>query len=80
MSQGVNMETLKKTKEYTVFKKRSGRFAVRNNDRKFINGEEKAKILAKEKLIKLSVAKPKEAPAPEANAAAEGSAPETASE
>jgi len=62
------METVKTTENYTIFKKRSGRFGVKASNKKWINGEEKAKILSNEGLIKLSVAAEKpaeEAPAQE---------------
>ena len=57
------METVKKTDKYTIFKKRNGRYSVQGTNKKWINGDEKAKILADEGLIKLSVAAP--APAAE---------------
>ena len=61
------MQAIKKTKEYTVFKKRSGRYSVQNAAEAFIRGEEKVKILLKEGLIKLTPPKKKEeAPAAEA--------------
>lgn len=75
------METVKTTENYTIYKKRSGRFAVKGTNRKYINGEEKAKILAEAGLITLSKAAEKpaeEAPAEEvaaeetAEASAEG--------
>jgi hypothetical protein len=69
LSKGEIMETVKSTENYTIFKKRSGRFGVKGSNRKWINGEEKAKILSEEGLIKLSVAAEKpaeEAPAEEA--------------
>lgn len=62
------MEKVKSTENYTIFKKRSGRFAVKGA-RKFINGTEKAEILAKEGLIKVS--KAAEKPAEEAVESAE---------
>jgi len=48
------MEKVKSTKEYNVFKKKSGRFGIRASNGKWINGEDKVKILLSEKLIKLS--------------------------
>ncbi len=54
------MQAIKKTKEYTVLKKRSGRHAVIGPDNKFIRGDDKAKILLKEKLITVTPPKPKE--------------------
>ncbi len=46
------MEVLKETKEYTVFKKRSGRYAIKASDGKWLNGVEKIKILNKEGYVK----------------------------
>jgi len=64
------MEVLKETKEYTVYKKRSGRFAVKAADGKMLNGAEKVKVLQKEGVIKVLKSKPKEeAPAEEETAA-----------
>lgn len=62
------MQTVKSNKEYTVFKKRSGRHAVQKTaDQSWIRGDEKTKILLKEGLIKLTAPKKKEeAPAAEA--------------
>ncbi len=60
------MEIVKKTDEYEIVKKRSGRYGVRGADRKWVNGDEKVKILLAEKLIK--AAPPKE---PETQAAPE---------
>lgn len=64
------MEVLKETKEYTVYKKRSGRFAVKAADGKMLNGAEKVKVLQKEGVVKVLKAKPKEE-APAAEEAAE---------
>ncbi|HMQ09768.1 MAG TPA: hypothetical protein PKC21_04380 [Oligoflexia bacterium] len=71
------MNKVKKTKEYTVYKKRSGRFGVKNKQNQWVNGDDKVSILLKEKLIKL--VEPKKAPEPEAPAEevkTEASAPE----
>ena len=54
------MDVVKKTDEYTIFKKKSGRFGVRGKNKTWINGDEKIKILVKEGLIKAPTAKPKE--------------------
>lgn len=48
------MEVAKKSKEYTVYKKRSGRFGVKDAAGKWVKGEPKVAILSKEGLIKLS--------------------------
>tara|TARA_R110001592_G_scaffold362635_1_gene677490 strand:+ start:66648 stop:66929 length:282 start_codon:yes stop_codon:yes gene_type:complete len=50
------MKVLKKTDDYTVYQKRSGRYAVVGADKKNINGEDKVKILVAEGLVKLAVA------------------------
>ena len=69
------METVKKTDEYTVFKKRSGRYGVKNSSGKWINSNEKVQILVNEGLLKVAVpteeAPVVEAPAEEAPAAEE---------
>lgn len=81
------MEIVKKTKEYEIIKKRSGRYGVRDAKRKWVSGDEKVKILLAEKLIKAPVPKKEPEPAPEAEAAespadagAEGAAEEAASD
>ena len=66
------MKVEKKTAEYTVFKRADGRFAVQGQDRKFINGEDKVKILITEGLR--AAPTPKAAPAEEATESTEGEA------
>ena len=71
------MEVVKKTDAYVIVKKRSGRFGVKNSSGKWINGEEKVKILVEAGLVKAAVAKkeePAEEPAAEAAPAEEASA------
>jgi bisphosphoglycerate-independent phosphoglycerate mutase (AlkP superfamily) len=63
-----SMQKLKKANEYTILKKRSGRYAVMDQSKKFIRGEEKVKVLLKEGLIKLTAPKAKEEPAAAAEA------------
>ncbi|MBT3980618.1 MAG: hypothetical protein HOE90_04645 [Bacteriovoracaceae bacterium] len=66
------MEIVKQTNEYTILKKRSGRYGVRSANKKWISGEEKVKILLGAGLIKAVVAAKKEEPAaPEAEATKE---------
>lgn len=55
------MEIVKKTKSYTVIKKRSGRFGVLGANGKWINGNEKIKILLDEGFIKVPAPKAPEA-------------------
>jgi hypothetical protein len=52
------MSTVKKTDEYTISKRRDGRYAVTGVDKKPINGEEKVRILVAEDLIKVNLPKP----------------------
>jgi len=64
------MESVKKTEKYEIVKKRSGRYAVRDVKRNWLNGDEKVRILLAEKLMKAPVPKKKEPEsAPEASAA-----------
>ena len=62
------MELIKKTDNYTIYKKRSGRYAVQNKDKKYLTEKEKVEILLTEKLIKISPSKKpvEEAPVEEA--------------
>ena len=69
------METVKQTKEFKIVKKRSGRYGVKSTAGKWINGEEKVKILSAEGLVKVSIPKKKEEP-PVEEAAAEAPAAE----
>lgn len=55
------MQTVKTTADYTIVKKRSGRYGVQDKQKKWIRAEEKVKILMKEKLIKQDAPKPKAA-------------------
>lgn len=70
------MKVVKKTPEYTVYEKRSGRFAVKGADKKWVNGEEKVKILLQEKFIEVKLPAPK-AEEPEEVAAEATEATET---
>lgn len=70
------METVKSTKEFKIFKKKNGRYGVKNEKGQWINGEEKVKILSSEGLIKVSIPKKvEEPPAEEATEAAAEEAP-----
>ena len=76
------METIKKTAEYTIYKKRSGRYGIRNSAKKWINGDDKIKILVDAGLIKAAIKeKVDEAPQQaEATEAAAESAEDTTEE
>lgn len=54
------MEVVKKTKENIIVKKRSGRYGVMDAKGKWINKEEKVKVLKAAGLIKVAEAKKKE--------------------
>ena len=72
------MNVVKRTAEYTIYQKRSSRYAVKSADSKYINGDDKARILLEHDLIKVELPKPAE-PEPEATAEAEAeAAPEAA--
>jgi hypothetical protein len=64
------MKLVKKTAEYSIYKRGDERYAVKDANKKAVNGEEKARILLAEDLIKVTlVAKPvveEEVPAEEA--------------
>lgn len=78
------MKVVKKTAEYTIYQKRSGRHAVKGADKQWINGEDKAKILLEENLIKLTAPAPapveEEAPAEEVAESVEAEATAEAGE
>lgn len=65
------MEVVKKTKECTIVKKKSGRYGVKNLKGKWVNGEDKVKHLLAAGLIKVSKASPKKEEAPSEEASAE---------
>lgn len=67
------MKPVKKTAEYTIFQRKDERYAVRANDRKWINGAAKVEILLKEGLMKKPEPKPAEPEAP-AEESADGEA------
>lgn len=65
------MEVVKKTEDYIIYKKRSGRYGVKNSAGKWINGNDKTNILVEAGLIKAAPVKApepveEEAPAEEA--------------
>ena len=53
------MKLVKKTAEYSIYKRGDERYAVKDANKKAVNGEEKARILLAEELIKVTLpAKP----------------------
>lgn len=57
------MKVVKRTDDYVIYQKRSGRYAVKNSEKKWVNAEEKVQVLTAEELIKAPQAA---APEPEA--------------
>lgn len=68
------MTVVKKSSEYTITKRRDGRYAVVGEDKKPVNGEEKVKILVAEGLVTVAVAAPEPEPEVEETTEAEDSA------
>ena len=68
LQEGEVMEVVKQTKDFTVVKKRNGRFGVKNAKGQWINKEEKVKVLLGEGLIKVAAPKKEEPVAEEAPA------------
>ena len=65
------MKVIKKTKDYVIYQKSSGRYAIKDANKSWVNADEKIKILLAEKLIKAVVPAPapkkvEEAPVEEA--------------
>lgn len=64
------MKKVKTAGDYTIYQKRSGRYAVQDSKRQWVKGDDKAKILVEADLIKLSGPNPNP-PAPAEDAPAE---------
>ena len=60
------MKLIKKTDEYIVYLKRSGRYGVKNTDREWINGISKTRILLAEGLVETTLPPEPDADAGEA--------------
>ena len=72
------MKVVKRTAEFTIYQKRSERYAVQSAEKQWVNGDDKARILIAEGLIDVKLPEPKveeEAPAAEEEPAAEVEAP-----
>lgn len=74
------MKKLKKTGEYSIFQKRSGRYAVRDTNKQWIHGEDKTKLLLAEGLIQIPEPKPAAPPETPAEEAPEAAAAQTESD
>ena len=74
------MKLVKKTAEYTIFQRSDDRYAVKDANKKPVNGDEKVRILVAEELVKVTLpAEPVAEEAPEEDAPAE-EAPEAEAE
>lgn len=58
------MKEVKSVGDNKIFEKRSGRYAVMDSNKKYVNGDDKAKILADAGLV--TIPEPKAAPVEEA--------------
>jgi hypothetical protein len=71
------MKLVKKTAEHTIYQRGDERYAVKDANKNPVNGDDKARILVAEELIKETVAaKPAAEEAPETEAVAEEAAVE----
>lgn len=74
------LKLVKKTAEYSIYKRSDDRYAVQDANKQAVNGDEKVKILLAEELIKVTAAaapaveEVAEEEAPEAEAPAEEAA------
>ena len=72
------MKVVKRTAEFTIYQKRSERYAVQSAEKQWVNGDDKARILIAEGLIDVKLPEPKveeEAPAAEVEEPAAEEAP-----
>jgi hypothetical protein len=75
------MKLVKKTDEYSIYQRGDGRYAVKDSNKRPVNGDEKVRILLAEDLIKVTAPAAPEEPAEEpAEEAAEEAAEESAEE
>jgi len=58
------MQVVTRTDEYTIYKKRNQRHAVRNKDKQWVRGDDKVAILRSHGLIQAPPAKAPEEPEP----------------
>ena len=60
------MKVILRTKQHTVYEKKSGRFAVKDAEKNWVNGDDKVAVLLAEGLIKTAPPAVAEAPVKEA--------------
>lgn len=56
------MKVILRTKQHTVYKKKSGRFAVKDAEKNWVNGDDKVAVLLAEGLVKTAPPAVVEAP------------------
>lgn len=69
------MKVVAKSDEYTIYQRRDQRYAVKDGERQWVNGDAKVAILLEHKLIDVVAAKPAPEPEPEVVEAAGDEAP-----
>ena len=62
------MKVILRTKQHTVYEKKSGRFAVKDAEKNWVNGDDKVAVLLAEGLVKTAPPAVAEAPVEEAPA------------
>ena len=72
------MKKLKTTSDHTIYEKRSGRYAVKDKRKRWVQGDDKVAILRTEGLLKTP--EPKAEPAEPEAGTAEGTETETAAD
>ncbi|MBK5941783.1 hypothetical protein [Halochromatium roseum] len=72
------MKKLKTTRDHTIYEKRSGRYAVKDKRKRWVQGDDKVAVLRTEGLLKTP--EPKAAPAEPEAETAEGTETEAAAE
>jgi uncharacterized protein affecting Mg2+/Co2+ transport len=65
------LKTVKQAAGYTIFQRNDGRYAVRGQDRRWVNGDAKVDILVGEGLLKQQAPKPKAEAEPASEAEAQ---------
>ena len=74
------MKEIKASGEYKIYEKRSGRYAVKDKNKQYVNGDEKAKILADAGLVTIPEPKPVAESEPSKDAVADEVSEEEAAE
>jgi len=72
----MTMKLIKKTAEYSIYQRGDERYAVKDADKKPVNGDEKVRVLLAEGLIKVTEPSAPAEPEPAEEEAAEAEAPE----